>query len=204
MRKITAFADGTLECRAFRTPDDADEFHRLSRRIAVKTYQEKMFDGAIPASSEFVERMRALAEQNCLRGFVLMIKGEPVSYLYLPVSDGTLVYGYLGYDPAYATWSPGTVLFYLALERIFAEKQFYYLNFTHGEGQTKELFGRAHFLQADVHFFRWTLRNALTVFGHVAMDWCSSRIGQILETLGLRKAMRKRLRRSFGRKAQAA
>jgi len=204
LRKITAMAGGTLECRTFRTLDDVKEFHRYSRQIAVKTYQERMFDGAIPASVEFAERMRRLAQRNCLRAFVLLIKGEPVSYLYLPASDGALVYGYLGYDPTYARWSPGTILLYLALERVFAEQQFRYFNFTHGEGQAKELFGRARFLQADVHFFHWTLRNALAVYGHAGVEWLSSKIGQLLETVGLRKMMRKLLRHWFGSEAKAA
>ena len=204
LRKITDMADHTLECRAYRAPASVDEFHRLGRQVAVKTYQEKLFGGALPASEEFVRRARSLAQDDHLRGFILLIKGEPVAYLYLPVEDGALVYGYLGYDPDYASWSPGTVLLYLALEQLFAEQRFRYFNFTYGEGQVKELFGRATFLQADICFFRWTLRNALAVYGHTAMDGCSSKIGRTLEMLGLRQRIRKLLRRVPSSKAQAA
>ena len=98
-------------------------------------------------------------------------------------SQGELTYGYLGYDPSYASWSPGTVLLYLALESVFKEQHFHYFNFTHGEGQAKELFGRGHFLQADIYFFRWTLRNGLAVYGHAATDWCSSTIGKTLAAI---------------------
>ena len=194
VRKIAA-VEGGMECKSYRTPDSMDEFHRLSRQVAVKTYQEKLFDGAMPASAEFLDRMRQLASKDCVRGFVLTIKGVPVSYLYLPAEDGTLTYGYLGYDPDYAALSPGTVLLYLALEQIFAERKFRYFNFTHGENQAKQLFGRSSFLQADLFFFRWSPRNVLAVCGHVAMDWSSSKTGAMLQAIGLKQLLRKFLRR---------
>jgi len=185
-----------MECRLYSTPDSLVEFHALARQVAVKTYQERLFDGAIPATPEFAERMHALAEQDHLRGFILFVKGRPISYLYLPIYNDTLSYGYLGYDPDFADWSPGTVLLYLALEKVFSEVGFRYFDFTQGMGQTKELFGRASFQQADIYFFRWSLRNAIAVYGHAAMDWCSSSIGRMLDIVGLRRWLRKLLRRS--------
>jgi len=196
IRKIAAIEGASFECRSYSAPDSVREFHRLARQVAVKTYQEKLFDGALPASPEFVEHMRAMAELGCFRGFLLFVKDEPVSYLYLPASGNTVAYGYLGYDPGYASFSPGTVLLYLALEKLFAEQRFHFFNFTYGEGQAKELFGRESFLQADIYFFRRNLRNCVAVYSHIAMDWCSSVIGKMLDVLGLRRALRKLLRRS--------
>jgi hypothetical protein len=47
-------------------------------------------------------------------------------------------------------WSSGTVLPYLALECLMPEHKFRHFDFTHGESQTKRLFGRESFLRADV------------------------------------------------------
>jgi CelD/BcsL family acetyltransferase involved in cellulose biosynthesis len=194
LRKVRNIS-GTMECRCFRTPDDAVDFHKLAREVAVKTYQEKLFDGAIPASDEFVAKMRALAERDCFRGYTLSSNGRPVSYLYLPIENEVLIYGYLGYDPEYANLSVGTVLLYMALDQLFAERRFRYFDFTNGEGQNKRLFGRASFLRGDVYFFRWGLRNALAVYGHFLMDRLSGALGQTLDVLGLRQRIRKLLRR---------
>jgi len=126
VRKIMDFAEGTFECRAYRDIESVEGFHRLARRVAAQTYQEKLFGGAIPAASGFVEEMRHLASEDRFRGFLLLIKDTPIAYLYVPVSEDRLIYGYLGHDPEYAIWSPGTVLLYLALERLFAERKLRY------------------------------------------------------------------------------
>ena len=195
LRKVKHLS-GSMECRCFRTADEALEFHRLAREVAVKTYQEKLFDGAIPASVEFLEKMRGLAESDCFRGFILSSAGKPVSYLYLPIHDDTLIYGYLGYDPEYAKESVGTVLLYMALERVFAERRFRYFDFTYGESQSKKLFGRASFLRGDLYFFRRSVRNIVAVYGHVLLDQFSTSLGRILDAIGLRQKIRKLLRRA--------
>jgi CelD/BcsL family acetyltransferase involved in cellulose biosynthesis len=205
IRKLTAMAAGTFECRIYRGPEKVSEFHALARKVAVKTYQEKLFGGAIPGTPEFVARLNARAQDDSYRGFILMVKGEPVSYVYLPIVDDRIVdFQYLGYDPEFSEWSPGTVLLYLALESVFSEGTFRYFNLSYGEGQMKRVFGRAGFLQADVYFFRWTLRNVLAVYGHAFTDWFSSKIGLMLEKLGLRRRMRLLLRRLPGKKAETA
>jgi CelD/BcsL family acetyltransferase involved in cellulose biosynthesis len=193
-RKLRKLSGMALECRAYSTPESVAEFHAMAREVAVKTYQEKLFGGAIPATSEFANRMRALAERDCLRGFILFINHKPVAYLYLPASGDTLTYGYLGYDPDHAALSPGTVLLYLALKQLFAEQRFRYLDFTYGKGQSKELFGRASFLHANIYLFRWTARNVMAVYGHAWLDWFSSKLGDILSRLGLREKVRRLIR----------
>jgi CelD/BcsL family acetyltransferase involved in cellulose biosynthesis len=184
-----------MEYRCFRTVNEVDDFHQAARRVASKTYQEKLFDGAIPDSPEYVARMQALAEQDGFRGFTLSSDGRPISYLYLPIENGVVIYGYLGYDPEFAKLSVGTVLLYLALEQIFSEGTHRYFDFTYGKGQTKILFGRAACFRSDVYFFRWTIRNVVAVLGHLAVERFSASIGQALSALGLREKVRKLMRR---------
>jgi CelD/BcsL family acetyltransferase involved in cellulose biosynthesis len=204
VRKLAAMAEGTMQCREFRSVESMGEYHMLARQVAAKTYQEKLFGGAIPGTQEFLDKLRVRTREDALRGYVLIVKGQPISYICLPIDDGVVDYQYLGYDPDYAEWSPGTVLLYLALERLFAEGTFRYFNLSYGEGQMKKVFGRATFLQADVYFFRRTVWNASAVYGHAAMDWFSRRMGCFLERLGLRKRMRKLLRRLPQAGAKAA
>ena len=191
VRRITQ----TMEFRCFRTPDDVSFFHQAARQIAPKTYQEKLFGGAIPNSPDFVAKMQALADRDCFRGFTLSLKGRPVSYLYLPVENGVVVYGYLGYDPDFAKLSVGTCLLYLALERIFSENVHRYFDFTNGVGQTKRVFSRSACFRGSVYFFRWTTRNLVIVLGHVVVERVSKFVGELLDALNLRTTVRKLLRR---------
>ena len=191
VRKLAARFEGAMECRQYRGPGDVAEFHSLAREVAVKTYQEKLFDGAIPGSAEFVAGLQERAINDSFRGFILLVGGRPISYIYLAIDEQVAELRYLGYDPEFAESSPGTVLMYLALEHIFAEVGLRFLNLSFGEGQMKKVFGRGTFMQGGLYYFRWTARNAIAVYAHLATDKTSRWIGSVLSTLGIRKTMRR-------------
>jgi len=195
LKRRTRQISQTMEFRCFRTADEVLDFHQAARQVAPKTYQERLFAGAIPDSPEFVAKMQAAAERDGFRGFTLSLNGRPVSYLYLPIENGVVVYGYLGYDPEFAKLSVGTALLYLALEKVFSENAHRYFDFTYGVGQTKRMFGRSACFRGDVYFFRWTARNLATVLGHFAVERLSESLGKILSALGLRETVRKLMRR---------
>jgi hypothetical protein len=194
LRRKVRRVSQTLEFRFFRTIDEALDFHRAARQIAPKTYQEKLFNGAIPDTPEFIREIRNRAARNEFRGFALFRGEQPVSYLYLPIENGVVTYGYLGYDPQFSKLSVGTTLLYLSLENIFNENIYRYFDFTHGDGETKRSFGRTTCFRADIYFFRWTLRNAVIVLTHLATTQLSAGLGRILSVLGLREPIRKLLR----------
>lgn len=196
-RKVKKFAEangGALDCRVYSTPEQMPEFHRLARAVAVETYQEKLFDGAIPADEEFRNQLVKLAAEDRVRAFLLFLHGEPVSYLYLPVEAGVLEYSHLGYKPAASDLSAGTVLLYLALEKLFSEKRFHKFDFSYGQNQTKEVFCTDKSLRADIHYFRRTIKNLLGVSAHAATDAFSAACGRMMERIGLRQRIRKLLR----------
>ena len=89
-------------------------------------------------------------------GYLLFDDSKPVAYILCPVREDTLLYSFVGYDPAYGQWSPGTVLQCLALELLFGEGRFRAFDFTQGEGAHKELFANRAILCSDLYFFRRT------------------------------------------------
>jgi CelD/BcsL family acetyltransferase involved in cellulose biosynthesis len=103
--------------------------------------------------------MLMLAAEDRVRAFMLFLDGEPVAYLYLPVKGRTLIYANLGYDSRFASLSPGTVLQFVALERLFAEKCFLYFDFTEGEGSHKLLFATDSVACASLVLLKPTLAN---------------------------------------------
>jgi CelD/BcsL family acetyltransferase involved in cellulose biosynthesis len=196
-RKVKKFAEageGVLDCRLYTTAEEMPEFHHLARTVAVETYQEKLFEGAIPAGEAFCSRMVELAAQDRVRAYVMFLGGEPVSYLYLPVEEDILEYSYLGYKPSVSEHSPGTVLLYLALEKLFSEQRFRKFDFSYGLSQTKEVFCTDKNLRADIHYFRKAPKNMAGVLGHAAIDSVSVACGRMAERMGLRKRIRKLLR----------
>jgi CelD/BcsL family acetyltransferase involved in cellulose biosynthesis len=140
-KKLAEAVPGGYRVTAHRTPAEIEAFLAAALPLSAKTYQARLLDAGLPADPTSRRAMLEAAEAGRMRAFLLHAGGEPVAYLSLPVSGRTLVYAYLGYDPAFAPLSPGTVLQIEALEQLFAEATFAWFDFTEGEGAHKALFG---------------------------------------------------------------
>ena len=193
-RKFETAGGGTLDLREYRRPEDMDEFVRLALPLSRKTYQARLLDAGLPESETARAEMRELAWQDRVRAFLLFLGGDPVAYLYLPVSGNTLVYAFLGYDPEHADLSPGTVLQMAALESMFAENRFRYFDFTEGEGAHKALFGTDSAQCASFLMLRPTLANRALLSGLKAFDGAVAGAKRLAGATGLEGAARKVLR----------
>src|SRR5690606_11591424 len=106
---------------------------------------------------------------------------------------------FLGYDPAYQRLSVGTVLQWLALESLFAERRYRYFDFTEGESEHKRLFATAHLECAHVALLRPTLANRLLVYSHRAFTQVAEAAGRWLERHNLKARARRWLRTGLRR-----
>src|SRR5262245_15501596 len=199
-RKLRKFSDhcgGRVRLEVYRTVDDMREFFRLARLVSAKTYQEKLLDAGLPDSEDFMRRMEALAAEDHVRAFTWFDRDKPWSYLYCPIRDGVLRYHYLGYDPEYMSFSVGTILLWLALGELFADRCFRSFDFTEGQGDQKRLFSTHSIQCADVMFLRPTVSNIVLILSQRAVDQVSKCVGDTLSRLGLKVRIKKLIR--FGR-----
>jgi hypothetical protein len=194
VRKYAEHSGGTLSWKTYRTVEEIREFLPLAREVAKKTYQERLLDAGIPECEWFVREMESLAAQDHVRAYILFDREHPVSYLYCPVDDGTLIYAYLGYDPDYMKLSVGTVLQWLAVEQMFGEGCFRYFDFTEGESDHKRLFATHEMLCANVLFLKNTLRNRILAHGHWWTGRFSGWLGDTLDKFGIKAKVKKFLR----------
>ena len=186
VRKYAEHSGGTLSWKTYRTVEELREFLPLAREVAKKTYQEKLLDAGIPESEWFVRGMESLAAQDQVRAYILFDRERPVSYLYCPLDDGTLIYAYLGYDSDYMKLSVGTVLQWLAVEQMFGEGCFRYFDFTEGESDHKRLFATHEMLCANVLFLRNRLRNKALYTQPLANGELFGWLGDTLEKIGVK------------------
>ena len=196
-RKVKRWADhvgGAIDWKTFKTPDEIDVFFQLARTVSLTTYQERLLEAGLPDTPEYLIEMRRLAALDRARGFILFDAGRPVSYLYCPVSNGVLIYAYLGYDPQYQKMSAGTVLQWLALERLFSEGRFRYFDFTEGQSEHKRLFATHAVPSANVVFVRRSPINLFVVYTHEMFSRASSWLGQTFDRLGWKTAVKRLLR----------
>jgi CelD/BcsL family acetyltransferase involved in cellulose biosynthesis len=196
-RKVRRFAEqfgGAVQWRCYQRPEQMSEFHCLAREVSAKTYQERLLDAGLPDSPGFLRHVESLAAQDQVRAYVLFDGAKPVAFLFCPARDGVLLYQYLGYDPAYMEWSPGTVLQWCALEAIFAERRFTLFDFTEGQSEHKRFFATGSVRCANVFFLRRNLRNLALVLGHMGLESASQHAGALLERIGMKARVKKLIR----------
>ncbi len=158
-KKVAQASGGQLDVRRFRTPAELQAFHGIARGIAVNTYQEKLMGEGLPGTPEFVRMMLSRAAADEVRAWLLYIGGEPAAYLYCPAAGETLIYEYVGHDPAYNELSPGAVLQMEAFRELFDEGKFACFDFTEGEGQHKRQYSTGGVACLDLLLLRPSLAN---------------------------------------------
>ena len=198
-RKVRRFRDysgGALKWRVYRTPKEIGEFRELARKVSEKSYQERLLDAGLPNNKKSQEKMNRLAQQDQVRGFLLFDQDLPVSYLYCPVYKGRMVYEYLGYDPRYHKWSPGTILQWLALEEVFSEKKFILFDFTEGQNDHKRFFSNGSVLCGDLYYLIPSKANTIWAVSYSSFNGIVEKVSNLAEEWKLRAMLRKFLRKT--------
>lgn len=170
LRKFAEASGGAIDLRSYRSEAEIGQFYEAARRVSAGSYQERLLDYGLPEGAGALAEMRALARRGQARGWLLYLKGEPVSYLWAPAEGGTLLYAYLGYDPDFAELSPGIVLQLEAMRELMAERAFRLFDFTEGDGQHKRLFATDGLDCADLLLLRPNAANLLAAHALTAFD----------------------------------
>lgn len=169
-RKLAEEVPRGYHVTAHRTPAEIEAFLAAALPLSAKTYQARLLGAGLPGDPASRRAMLAAAEDDRMRAFLLHAGSSAIAYLSLPVLGETLVYAHLGYDPAFARLSPGTVLQIEALERLFAEHRFAWFDFTEGDGAHKALFGTHAAACSSLVLLEPTLANRTLLGAREAFD----------------------------------
>jgi CelD/BcsL family acetyltransferase involved in cellulose biosynthesis len=191
VRKLAERSGGALDLRLYQSAAEMDDFYRHARAVSEKSYQERLLNAGLPDGETFLHELRQQARQDAMRGWILFLDGEPISYLYAPAEGATLIYAFLGYDPDHAGLSPGTVLQFEAMRQLFEEGRFSFFDFTEGEGQHKLLFGSGTVECVDLLLVRPTLGNLAAGNLLNGFDAGVARVKGIASALRLEKLARR-------------
>lgn len=198
LRKFQDLSGGALHWEQFRTTDELAKFLPRARELSAKTYQERLLDAGLPQDASFTAQAYGLAERGAVFAYLLYLNARPVSYLYLPVERGRVIYAFLGYDPAYAEHSPGTVLQLLAMEHLFAEPGLTVFDFTEGAGQHKQLFATHAVECADIIILKRRAGALALARTHNVFVRAEASLVAALDRFGLKKRIKQLIRRVSG------
>lgn len=192
-RKLRRFAEqagGTIDVRCYREPAEIDAFYAAARAVSAKTYQELRLHAGLPSGPKALAEMRTLASADRARGWLLYLDGEAIAYLWAPAEGDTLIYAWLGYDPAFADLSPGTVLQLEVMRQLMDERRFLRFDFTEGDGQHKRLFATNSVDCVDLLLLRRSLGALATGYVLTGFDGAVA-----LAKRATRGTLKRRLRR---------
>ena len=187
-RKLRRFADrsgGSIAVRSYHRPEQVAEFHDRARSVSASSYQERSLDAGLPDGPDALAEITARAALGAMRAWLLFLDGTAIAYLYAPANGDTLLYAHLGYDPAFADLSPGTVLQIEALRDLMTERRFARFDFTEGDGQHKRQFATGSVDCVDVLLLRRTAANLALGWTLTAFDAAVAHAKRVLAALRL-------------------
>jgi hypothetical protein len=164
-RRFAEYSGGVLDFRYYTSPGEMLEFCQHAISVSRVSYQAKIGFG-FPETAEFKTSLIGEAGKGRACGFVLMSDSRPVSYVFCRINGDHISYAIPGYDPKLAKFSPGTVLLFLILQRLFAERRFRVFDFGGQEWGYKELFGTSSVDYVRVFWFPVTMKNFVLVTAH--------------------------------------
>ena len=166
IKQLKARGGGRLELVRVEAEGEVDEFLREAAAVSRKTWQHKILGSRVSDTEEERAGFRARARRGLLRSYTLRCGDEPCAFVVGHQYGGVYHYNEVGYDPAYASFSPGTVLLYLLIQDLFAHRPPRLLNFGVGDADYKRRFGNVQMEDASVLVFRKSLRGRLLTASH--------------------------------------
>jgi len=100
------------------SPAGLDRALQVVEEIASKTWQRQFGGGFTAADVSLTELLRTEAKNGWLRVYTLYVGQKPCAFWIGAVYQGTFYNDFVGYDPAYARYSPGTYLFLRIVEEL--------------------------------------------------------------------------------------
>lgn len=136
-----------------------------------------------------------VSEKGWLRSFLLMAGNEPAAFVLGYQGFGTFIYEKIGFDRAFARYSPGTILLYRLLARLYESDTPRYVDFGVGEADYKAHLGNDVIHAGSVMLVRRTLTLRIR-FGLIrtraAMCVAARRTSRILGISGKLRTLRRR------------
>jgi hypothetical protein len=194
-RKLAeVFGDGA-KIRCVRDSAELGQAMIEMEAVAAKTYQRGLGVG-FENSRLTRERLHLYARKGWLRVFLLTVNEKPCAFWMGTVFNGSFCSDYLGFDPAFGKYSPGTVLIAAMIEE-FCKEGVAEIDFGVGEGRYKDRFGNHRVMEASVCIFRPSLKGVGLNAAQTSTRFLEGSMRKILESTNLLPTLKKLWRKKL-------
>jgi hypothetical protein len=123
-RSRKLFLESGFECqvRCFQSMPEVDDFLRDGIEVSDKTWQKQKLGDGLSRGGLLERKIRFAAERGSFLGYVLYANGQPVAFDFGFLYRDVCSMEAKGYDPAWADYRVGTVLFFEILRDFEAKK----------------------------------------------------------------------------------
>ena len=154
-RAIKRFEDeysGGSTFAEYTSESDVNDFMEKAADISSKTYQNALGVGIVNDEQEKC-LIKAAAVRGWFRGHILFAGDIPCAFL-LGLGYKGVYYGIsTGYDPAFRSYWPGTILFLKVLESLCADPSIEMFDFYFGDAWYKRCYGTECWPEACIYIF---------------------------------------------------
>jgi Acetyltransferase (GNAT) domain len=152
-KKLSNEFSGQVRVDRFEALADLDRMLAVVEEIAKKTWQRKVSTiGFNIKDASLLEVLKTEAEGGHLRVYTLYLGEKPCAFWIGAVYQRTFFSDFLGYDPDYARYSPGTFLLSQMLEELCAQGV-EEIDFGFSDEEYKKRFGNVMWQDSNVHVY---------------------------------------------------
>jgi CelD/BcsL family acetyltransferase involved in cellulose biosynthesis len=170
-RRLRQFHDaGRVELLRIEHPGQVDDFLEQAATISRNSWQLHVFGMRIRSGDRDRKVLDDLARRGLLRSYLLRLDGHPCAFSLGYQYEQVFYDSEVGYDRAYAGYSPGKVLFMLMLGDLTAHRRPEIYDFGEGDADYKDQLGGKSRSEAHVILVRRSLRNRSIVALHAALQ----------------------------------
>ena len=184
-RKVRRFKKNCNSKMIFKQYDNVkylNEFLRYASLISRKSYQHRLYKAGLNLTEPFIEYTTFLAEHGYFKSYILFDGAAPVAYLYGTLIDGLYEARKTGYDPEYKRLSPGTVLWFKAIENLFSDENAFTFDTTKGQARFKKYFGSESIQCTHLYYLPRSFFNYIFVLTHLFYNKLHDLIRKIVST----------------------
>jgi hypothetical protein len=202
-RRLLKDMQGEVRCECFHTEDSIDRFVADAQAISRKTYQWNLLGLGLRDGNALRASLRFAAQRGWMRSFILYCKQVPVAFMLGDQQENCYYYDDVGYDPAYAKSSVGSVLQLMVLECLFARPDRpAWFDFSTGYGEHKGRFGNFARHETNLLVMPATLGNRTLVGAYRLNDRASRFAVDLLARAGVKDRLKQLIRRRSARKSE--
>lgn len=198
VRRFAELSGGQIKWQRFAAPPEVNDFYHLASEISHHSWNERI-DGPGFSGTIAREHIEVLAGEDRFRGYILFYGGRPIAFAYCEIHRGTVTYVKSGYDEKYGKHSPGSVLYCLFLESLFAEKKYICFDFGNGQQSHKSKLSTEATQCAYALYFPRNVRNASILLTKTALEQVSMTAGKVLRLAGVRNKLKRLMKGKLAR-----